>query len=115
MTQLTLQRTSAETLHKELQGEDRPVLINTLSSDAFTAKRIPGSINIPTDEIDVVEQVLPDKKQDIVVYCANADCTASPEAAKALLDMGYENVRDFEEGLAGWKQAGYTLTGRNTD
>jgi len=112
MTELTLLRISAETLHEELQGEERPVLINALSRDAYNEQRIPGSINIPTDDIKLAEQVIPDKTQPIVVYCANADCNASPEAAQALLDLGYENVRDFEEGLAGWRQAGYNLTGR---
>jgi len=46
-----------------------------------------------------------------VVYCANANCEASPTAAKALEDKGYTNVVDFEEGYAGWRRAGYSLVG----
>ena len=114
MTELTMNRISAEELHAELQGKDRPVLINALSDDAYVAKRIPGSINVPTDDIELVEQIVPDKQQKIVVYCANADCDASPTAVNALLEMGYEHVWDFEEGLAGWRTAGYELTGQET-
>lgn len=107
----TLERISAGKLKKELESEQPPILVNTLNRNAYVSRRIPGSINIPTDHIDWIEKVVPAGDQPIVVYCANADCTASPEAAKALIEKGYENVKDFEEGLAGWKQAGYSLAG----
>lgn len=110
----TLQRISAERLFENMKSDTRAVVINALSRESYAAKHIPGSINIPTDEIEMVEQIVPDKQQNIVVYCANADCDASLKAAEALQEMGYENVWDFEEGLAGWKQAGYTLTGQDT-
>ncbi|MDX1672950.1 MAG: rhodanese-like domain-containing protein [Balneolaceae bacterium] len=110
----TLRRISAQDLKKRLQSDNRPVLINALSRDAYRAKRIPGSISIPTEDIEMIENIVPDKNQDIVVYCANEDCDASPNAASALMDNGYENVWDFEAGLAGWKNAGYTLRGNET-
>jgi rhodanese-related sulfurtransferase len=28
------------------------------------------------------------------------------------MEMGYKNVLDFEQGLAGWRQAGYSLRGK---
>lgn len=114
MTELTMQRISAEDLYKRMRSDTQPVLINALSNDSYVAKHIPGSINIPSDDIERIKQVVPDKQQEIVVYCANADCDASPTAANALMEMGYENVWDFEEGLAGWEKAGYELTGQDT-
>jgi len=51
---------------------------------------------------------------EIVVYCANRECTASPNLAQRLEEMGYTNVSDFEEGLAGWRSAGYELIGNET-
>ncbi|MDX1637601.1 MAG: rhodanese-like domain-containing protein [Balneolaceae bacterium] len=110
----TLQQIEASTLHDKMKSDARPVLINVLSNESYVAKHIPGSINIPQEEIELVEKVVPDKEQDIVVYCANADCKASPKAAEALLEMGYSRVWDFETGLAGWKQAGYILVGQDT-
>lgn len=108
---LTMQRISAEDLHKRMTSTNRPVLINALSEDAFKSKRIPGSINITEYNLECAKNVIPDKDQDIVVYCANADCDASPKLAEKLMDMGYNNVWDFEEGLAGWRSEGYRLEG----
>lgn len=109
----TMQRISAENLHQRMNSNERPVLINALSKEAYQSKRIPGSINITEDKIGCAENVIPDKDQDIVVYCANADCDASPNLAKELLDQGYENVWDFETGLKGWRTQGYELVGED--
>jgi len=107
----TLQRIDAKTLNQRLKGTQPPILVNALGKDAFTAKRIPGSINIPTEQADWAENIIPDKNAEIVVYCANTDCTASPNLAEKLEEKGYTNVEDFEEGLAGWRAAGFKLVG----
>lgn len=103
---------TADKLQKKLTSIKSPVLINTLDEEAYRAKRIPGSINIPTDHIDRIKQVVSDKGQPIVVYCANTDCDASPKAANALIGLGYKQINDFEEGLEGWEKAGYPLVGQ---
>jgi rhodanese-related sulfurtransferase len=108
---LTVQRISTQDLHKQMTSEHRPVLINALSEDAFTAKHIPGSINITEHNLECAKNVIPDKDQDIVAYYANADCDTSPKLAEKLTEMGYNNVWDFEEGFAGWRSEGYRLTG----
>lgn len=112
----TLSTLTADQLHDERTSGTAPILINTLGADAFQARRIPGSINVPTDDIDVVTDIVPDRDASIVVYCANEDCTASSEAARKLEDLGYTNVRDFETGYeAGYeagRQAGYDLLGQ---
>ena len=82
-----------------------------MATDAFIAKHIPGSINIPTENAEMAESIIPYKDAEIVVYCTNSDCTASPELTRKLEDMGYTNVSDFENGLAGWKSAGYKFGG----
>ncbi len=107
----TLTTISADELKEVLESEHPPVLINTLPQDAHEARHIPGSINVPTDDIDEVEHLVPNKDDQVVVYCANADCDASPTAAQKLEEMGYTNVVDFEDGYAGWRRAGYPLTG----
>ncbi|MFB6271817.1 MAG: rhodanese-like domain-containing protein [Salinibacter sp.] len=107
----TLTTISADDLKDMLESDHPPVVINTLPRDAHEAKHIPGSINVPTDDIEQVETLVPNEDEPIVVYCANADCDASPAAAEALEEMGYSNVTDFEDGYAGWRQAGYPLVG----
>jgi Rhodanese-related sulfurtransferase len=107
----TLTTITADDLKDALESERPPVLINVLSRDAHEARHIPGSVNVPVDDIDRVEDLVPNKDEPIVVYCANADCTASPAAAQTLEEMGYTNVTDFEDGYAGWRRAGYPLVG----
>lgn len=109
----TMQLITADELRERMKSNNRPVLINALSKDSYIAKHIPGSINIPEEHADWIENVVPDKQQDIVVYCANSDCDASPNTAKKMIEMGYENIWDFEEGLAGWKKSGYELVGQD--
>ena len=43
----------------------------------------------------------------IVLFCAGGGRSAL--AAKALMDMGFENVAHLEPGFAGWQQAGETI------
>jgi rhodanese-related sulfurtransferase len=109
----TLTTISTDELEAALDSEHPPILINTLPRAAHEAKHIPGSVNVPVDDIDQVEALVPNKDEPIVVYCANADCTASPTAAQKLEEMGYTNVSDFENGYAGWRQAGHQLVGNN--
>lgn len=110
----TLSTISAADLKADLEGDHPPVLINTLPRAAYEARHIPGSISVPTDDIEQVESLVPNKDAYIVVYCANADCDASPTAAHMLEEMGYTNVVDFDEGYAGWRRAGHPLVGTET-
>ncbi|MDX1538009.1 rhodanese-like domain-containing protein [Arsukibacterium sp.] len=97
----------------EIEEEDF-VLINVLSKDAFNNKHICASINIPFPENDnfvddVAEVVGENKDHKIIVYCANKECDASPNAAKALEKAGFNHVYDYEGGMEDWeskKQAG---------
>lgn len=81
------------------------VVVNVLPAKHHTQMHIPGSINIPMDELEnVVPTVFPDKEQTIIVYCANKGCQASPNAARKLEEMGYENVYDYEGGIEEFKE-----------
>ncbi|MDT8410339.1 MAG: rhodanese-like domain-containing protein [Wenzhouxiangellaceae bacterium] len=101
-----MKKISREELKKmnELEHEDF-VLINVLSREAFNEKHIRTSINIPVENEDFVEQVeavAGGKQRKIVVYCANFDCDASPKAAKALEQAGFEQVYDYAGGTEDW-------------
>ncbi|MDX1676808.1 rhodanese-like domain-containing protein [Arsukibacterium sp.] len=84
------------------------VLINVLPKDAFNKKHIRTSINIPFPEnddfvTDVAEVVGENKNHKIIVYCANKECDASPNAAKTLEKAGFTQVYDYEGGMADWE------------
>jgi len=81
-------------------------LVNVLSVSQFEEGHIPGSICLPLDHL---EDVAPDKFEEddtIVVYCASESCQASLKAAELLESLGFTDVRDYEEGVKGWEEAG---------
>ena len=99
---------SVEDLKKKIDSKEDFEFVDVLGKDSFEAKHLPGSKNIPVDEIEErAPKELPDKDKEVVVYCANTECHASPTAGHKLEEMGYSNVVDFEAGLAGWEEANY--------
>lgn len=101
-----MQRISKQDL-KHMNHEEKKdfVLINVLDQQAFNKQHIRTSINIPyknEDFAELVERVVGNKKRSVIVYCANFDCNASPNAAKALEKAGFENVFDYEGGTEDW-------------
>ncbi len=91
------------------------VLINVLGEENFANEHIPGSINIPVNAPDFLEQVedhVASKDEEIVVYCAHEQCSASEQAGDRLEDAGYTNVCRFTGGMKEWKDGGGEIEGR---
>jgi len=92
-------------------GKNHPVLINTLPNTDFLRGHIPGSINIPAEQIPQKASQLFGKHDWIVVYCANQKCEVSHKAAELLEKSGFTNVYRFVGGLEEWTQnSKYTCT-----
>ena len=103
---------SAQELKKKIDDKEDFELVDVLSKDSFEAKHIPGSKSIPVNELEErAPQELSDKDKETIVYCASKECQASPHTAKKLEELGYTNVADFEDGLAGWQDVGYEFEG----
>jgi len=99
---------SVEELKKKIDSDDKFKLVDVLSKESFDEKHVPKSISIPLGVMDERASIeFPDKDEEIIVYCASKTCTASPAAAKKLVEMGYTNVTEFSDGLAGWQDAGH--------
>lgn len=84
-------------------------LIEVLDEDKFNKSHIKGAINIPLIKISTVARNNFDKDDNLVVYCSDEDCTASPTATKKLKDSGFKNVWDYEGGKKAWKEAGLPM------
>lgn len=92
------------------KDEQKIRLVEALPEEAYNEGHLPGAVCLPQDKVDEsAPSLLKDKNEFIVVYCANADCTASDEVAQELEDMGYTNVARYVGGKEDWKQAGLPL------
>jgi len=122
MSEGTYARITREQLAKKLrdtspdnEGRDNGfALVNVLGREAFEREHIPGSINVPKDELSVLEQKF-DTGKEVIVYCASPECDASPRVAEALTRRGFRRVVDYEGGLSDWKQGGYETTSASTE
>lgn len=97
----------AKQLKDTLDTNTGVTVINTLSEEAFNAKHIPKSMNVPQDEPDFVQRVekASGKADPVVVYCASATCDSSTKAGKKLEEAGFTNVYDFEGGIDEWEKS----------
>ncbi|MGD9217437.1 MAG: rhodanese-like domain-containing protein [Desulfobacteraceae bacterium] len=60
---------TAKQLKAKIDAGEKLTLVNSLSDIEFNDKHIPGSINIPLQEIIITEELPKDKNQLIVTYC----------------------------------------------
>ena len=97
---------------KEAMETDDVVVINVLDERAYRKSHIPDSINIPVRSGERFEKEMSKYKNNtpIVVHCASSMCPLSGQAYRILTEkLGFTNVRDYKDGIEGWKAAGYEL------
>ncbi|MFP4024049.1 MAG: rhodanese-like domain-containing protein [Thiohalospira sp.] len=94
---------------KEKLDNNEVKLVEVLSEEDYNKEHIKGAINIPLERIGTEAKDKFDKDDQIVVYCSNFDCSASPAAAKKLDNLGFKNVFDYQGGKKDWKDAGLPM------
>jgi len=83
-------------------------LVDVREKDEVRAGYIPGAVHVPRGFLEMqAEQKLPNKSEEIIVYCAGG--TRSAFAAKTLLELGYENVTSANPGFVRWKDLKYPV------
>jgi rhodanese-related sulfurtransferase len=93
-----------------LIGSPNFKLLEALPENYYNDGHLPGALNFPHDEVDVLAPTLvPDKAAPVVVYCASSTCQNSDIAANRLVKLGYTNVRTYREGKQDWQEAGLPL------
>ena len=86
------------------------IVVNVLDKEMYDDCHIAGSVQVPFADIEkTAKQWNPTTK--VVIYCSGYLCTASGHAARTLKKLGFEQVWAYEEGMAGWKQAGLPTEG----
>ncbi|MGC1372818.1 MAG: rhodanese-like domain-containing protein [Candidatus Sulfotelmatobacter sp.] len=63
---------SAKDLKAKLDKKQNITIIETLAPERYRESHLPGALNIPPEQIkELAPKLLPDKKAEIVTYCAN--------------------------------------------
>jgi len=106
-----MQAISREKLQSKLDSDQDVTVVEVLSPDQYEKGHLPGAMNVPFGEQfdEAIQQAVPNREQEVVVYCANKDCPASPNAGRRMEELGYQHVYDYEQGKADWQQAELSL------
>src|ERR687891_309239 len=98
--------TSAEEVFARLEGPGKPSLLDVREDDEVANGMVPGARHLGRAHFESrVEDVLPDKDAEVVVYCQSG--VRSAFAAKTLHDLGYRRVSHMPGGFSRWSQLGY--------
>jgi molybdopterin/thiamine biosynthesis adenylyltransferase/rhodanese-related sulfurtransferase len=90
-------------------SSDRPLFVDVREPDEWEEGHIPGAIYTGRGRLEQrIEGLVPDKARELVVYCSAGSRSAF--AAKALGDLGYENVVNLAGGFNDWKRNGFDVT-----
>ncbi|MDB4966021.1 MAG: UBA/THIF-type binding protein [Myxococcales bacterium] len=88
----------------EVNAKRPPVLIDVREGDEYNDGYIPGATWIPRGKLELrIEDAVPDRAQEIVLYCAGGNRSAL--AAKSLHELGYDKVSSMAGGYGAWKRA----------
>jgi sulfur-carrier protein adenylyltransferase/sulfurtransferase len=90
----------------ELRESDEAVFVDVREQNEWDEGHVPGALHVPRGNLESrIEQAVPDRDASIVVYCASGSRSAF--AAKALEELGYEDVVSLAGGFTDWKRNGF--------
>ncbi|HET9214615.1 MAG TPA: molybdopterin-synthase adenylyltransferase MoeB [Gaiellaceae bacterium] len=90
----------------ELRDGGGTVFVDVRERNEWDEGHIPGAVHVPRSYLESkIEQAVPDRETDLVVYCASGNRSAF--AAKALEELGYESVASLSGGFTDWKRNGF--------
>src|SRR5436853_5444713 len=92
-----IKSTIQETTPEQVRERPPAVLIDVREGDEHQDGYIPGAQWIPRGKLELrIEDAVPDRDADIVLYCAGG--TRSALAARALGELGYGKVASMAGG-----------------
>ena len=93
-------------LNATLTGDSKPLVIDIRIPEHFDESHIPGSVNIPQDDLGKRAAELPDDRDAEIVTVCNIG-KFSKQATLYLKSKGYRNVRSVKGGLNEWVRKGF--------
>ena len=98
---------SAQQVNDLLKNNGKsPVLLDVRESDEWRQGHLEGALPLPRGFLEIkVESAVPNKETPIIAYCAGG--VRSLLAAKAMKEMGYQDVSSMAGGYTAWKNGGF--------
>ncbi len=96
-------------LNEALQQPSKPLIVDIRLPEMFAESHIPGSINIPQDELPQRGDALPEDRDAPIITLCNIG-KFSKHATLYLKSKGYRSVRSAKGGLNEWIRKGYATT-----
>jgi cysteine synthase/rhodanese-related sulfurtransferase len=88
-------------LNEELQGDDKPLVVDVRPAEMFAESHIPGAVNIPqADLVQRVDELPSERDASIVMVCGIGKF--SKPTTLTLKSLGYKNVRNLKGGINEW-------------
>ena len=101
---------SAQELRQKIDQIPELIIINVLDEEAYADCHIPGSLNIPYENLVEITSSW-DKSKEIVVYCAELSCQVSKQASALLADIGFTHIYEYSGGIKDWYKKGFDTSG----
>jgi rhodanese-related sulfurtransferase len=105
----TFDTVTAQDLKKMLHDGDELALIDVREQAVFFAGHLLFACCIPLSRLELTFADLVPRRATRIVLCDGGDMQRSTTAADKLATFGYSDVRLLENGVEGWKQAGFEL------
>jgi molybdopterin/thiamine biosynthesis adenylyltransferase/rhodanese-related sulfurtransferase len=104
-----IEETTPEEVNTRLEGGLKPALLDVREEDEVANGIVPGAKHLSRAHFESrVEDVLPDKDAEVVVYCQSG--VRSAFAARTLAELGYTRVSSMRGGFSRWKDLGYSFS-----
>ena len=95
----TYEQISPQEAKKRMDNEEDVIILDVRTQEEYDSGHIKNAVCLPNEDILSEPDILPEKGQQILVYCRSGN--RSKQAAQKLADMGYENVLEFG-GILDW-------------
>ncbi len=85
---------------------DSPAVVDVREQNEWDEGHLPGAVHVPRGSLESrIETAVPDRSRPVLIYCAAGNRSAF--AARALEELGYENVLSLVGGFTDWKRNGF--------
>ncbi|GAB4345421.1 MAG: hypothetical protein Kow0089_22490 [Desulfobulbaceae bacterium] len=86
------------------------LIFDARNPEEYQEVHIRGAQSLPQKKFDEYVHILPaDRSQLIVFYCNGVKCGKSRKAAKKAMELGYENVLVYAQGMPVWEEKGMPI------